>query len=122
MKTVSRNTWTDANGVRHVNDIRIVNGSFDIVSGDMAKAQIIEAAVRTRIGEMALDNERGLPYFGTIFTSRVYADDLKEALKERIEELDFVSAVVSLDAQIERDGIFAYQAKIALKDGTVLEV
>ena len=64
--TVPAKTFVDGD-VIHVNDIQVANGRLVTVSGKEAYANIIECAVRTRLGELPLDAEQGIPYFETVF-------------------------------------------------------
>lgn len=125
MFTVASSRWvkTKSDGqVKHINDVRIVNGTFETVSDKKAKAQILEAAIRTRLGEMPLDTARGIPYFDTAFLGRFGIDSLRTAIKERIQEFDFVDNVESLEVTAGADGIFRYVASIRTTEGEMLEL
>ena len=120
--TMSADTWVDGKGV-HVNDISLTSGQITMASGKSAYACIIECAVRTRLGELPLDSEQGIPYFETAFQSSRLISDFEESLRSRIEELYFVEEVASLDTDFDREkGVLRYTASIRTTDGEDLTV
>ena len=119
--TVPAETFVDENGIVHVNDIRAVNGRLVMTSGKAAHANIIECAVRTRLGELPLDTEQGIPYFETVFQSSRLTPEFESALRSRIEELYFVEEVVDLSTEFDRDrSTVNYTATVRTVDGDVI--
>lgn len=93
------------------NDIYLVNGDIATAEGDTARAQIISAAIRTRMGELQLDTKRGIPYFDTIFRSGSTTNvQLWEAyVRKTVNEFDFVQSIESFDYEIDyTTGIIRY--------------
>ena len=121
--TMAVNTFVDGDGVVHVNDIYLSSGQIAMSTGKTAYATIIECAVRTRLGELALDAEQGLPYFETVFQSASLTPDFEAALRSRIEELYFVSEVVDLTTEFDRSrSVIDYSATIRTVDGDTITI
>lgn len=122
MLTVTSSTFVDKDVV-HVNDIRVVNGTFATATGTAAYANIIECVIRTRLGELPLDTGRGIPYFETVFQSSRLVGDFEDALRKRVEDLYFVEEVVSVETSLDRErGVLSYTAVIRIADGEEIDV
>ena len=121
--TMAVNTFVDGNGVIHVNDIFLSSGQIAMSTGKPAYATIIECAVRTRLGELPLDTDQGLPYFETVFQSSRLTPDFEAALRSRIASLYFVEEVTSLKTEFDRNrSALSYEATVRTVDGEDLTV
>lgn len=120
--TVPSTTFVDSKGWIHVNDIQVANGRLVTTTGKAAYANIIECAVRTRLGELPLDKGQGIPYFETVFMSSRLTPDFEASLRQRIEDLYFVESVVSLETEIKSaTHVISYTAVIKTVDGDVMD-
>lgn len=111
--------------VNDSNDIYLLNGDIAIATGKKAREQIIAAAIRTRLGELQLDTERGIPYFETVFRSPSKDNlDLWEAsVRETIMGFDFVSSIKDLDYKIDyNSNTLTYSATIITTDNESLSI
>lgn len=121
--TMSVSTWVDGDGVLHVNDISLTSGQIAMSSGKAAYSTIIECALRTRLGELPLDTEQGIPYFETVFQSSRQIPSFEADLRARIEELPFVEEVGVLETEFDRDkGVLRYSVKVVTTDGDEVSV
>ena len=121
--TIAADTWIDGNGNVHVNDIHLSGGTFAMRSGREAYSEIIESAVRTRVGELPLDTAQGIPYFETVFQSTNKIPDFESAIRARIEELYFVEGVTSLATDFDREnGVLRYTVTVETTDGESVTV
>lgn len=115
--TFACKTWTDGDGL-HANDIFLTSGQIATVSGKEAYATIIECAIRTRLGELPLDTEQGIPYFETVFQSSRLVSDFEAALRARIEEFTFVEEVEEISTNFDRArGVLSYSVTVSTTDG-----
>lgn len=120
---MSVSTWVDVDGVLHVNDISLSSGQIAMSSGKAAHATIIECALRTRLGELPLDTEQGIPYFDTVFQSSRQIPSFEADLRARIEELPFVEEVGDLDTEFDREkGVLRYSVTVVTNDGDEVSV
>lgn len=87
------------------NDIYLVNGDIALCDGLKAQEQIVAAAIKTRMGELQFNVNKGIPYFTTIFNSsnKHYLDLWEAAVKKRVSEFDFISAIQSFEYDLNHD-------------------
>ena len=120
--TVPSKTFVDEDNTIHVNDIQVANGRLVTATGKEAYANIIECAVRTRLGELPLDAEQGIPYFETVFQTSRKTNEFAEYLRQRIAELYFVERVVSVKTEIDpKRNVLSYTAVVTTVDGDTFE-
>lgn len=92
MKTLGRNGENDI----------FLDGSGFAVAKDMdAQRQIIEALLLTQKGELQLDEEGGIDYFGTVLQSPRYIEPWAMEVRTKIEDLPFVSSVEDFEYQFD---------------------
>lgn len=116
--TMAVKTFVDGNGVVHVNDIFLSSGQIAMSTGKPAYATIIECAVRTRLGELPLDTEQGIPYFETVFQSSRLTPDFEASLRSRITSLYFVDGITSLKTEFDRSrSALLYEITVRTVDG-----
>jgi len=111
--------------VNEANDIYLVNGDLAVSSGKTAQGQIINAAIRTRRGELQLDTERGIPYFETVFESpsKDNIDLWESSVRDTIMGFDFVESIEKFDIQMDYErNVLRYSAKVKTVDGDILSV
>ena len=135
--TIARFNWTekDENGnpiidddgkpIVHKNDIRWDEdtGGFAMCSGLDAYAQTIEAVVKTVHGELITKINYGVPWFSTIFNSRVYAEEWAQSVRDIVLALDFVSSIDSFVYEYDRSRkCMTYTMSVTTTDGSNVEV
>ena len=124
MTTVARFDFEDAEGI-HKNDIRwdAESGSLAMCDGIEAYAQTLEAVIKTVRGELVTRRNYGIPYFTTIFNSKVYADEWAEAVKSAVESLDFVASLDAFEyAYDEKRKYMTYKLAVTTTDGNPVQV
>lgn len=85
MKTIERNAS---------NDIFLnASGQFQLCDGKLCKAQIIEAAILTVLGELQFDINTGIPYFSTVFNSPSKIDIWSKYVILRIKQFPWVKYI-----------------------------
>lgn len=127
MRTIARDNWTDSVG-EHKNDIRVdaSTKSFVLAEGRQAYAQTLEAVIKTVMGEIPVDIEKGVPYFDTIFNSSRALEGWADAVREEVGKLRFILEITSFDYGIERDArgkpYVAYELSVVTTDGSTVTV
>lgn len=120
-RTVTESGVKTTEVIHHVNDISLSGGQIAMARGKDAYRTVIECAIRTRLGELPLDSGQGIPYFETVFDSSRKIGDFENALRARIEELDFVDGVESLETSFDRErGVLSYTLKVTTADGEAI--
>lgn len=120
---MSAQTFVDNEGTVHVNDIFLSGGQIAMSSGMNAYETVIGCALRTRLGELPLDSEQGIPYFETVYQSPRQISDFEDAIRARIEELPFVQNVSSLSTDFDREkGVLHYTLTAKTTDGEDVNV
>lgn len=108
-----------------VNDIGVVedsNGKAHIAfdTGKESYANIIGDAVRTLVGELQLDIERGIPYLETVFNSPRDVELWKHYVRKAVEEFDFVESIDSFHTEWDASKeLLSYRMEITTTEGTV---
>lgn len=118
MKTIARKTWNEpvygandgvesstakfAGYVEHVNDIKLdQRGNVMFNTEAEAVADRVDAAVKTHLGELQLNIEKGIDYEDTIFKHRKYAQQWANQMREAILNDEEVERVDSFDYEID---------------------
>lgn len=92
------------------------NGNIALAYGKEAYAQIVNAKMRTILGEMPLDVNGGLPYFQTIFKDANLLHVFESEVAKMLTGLDFVIGIKSFDCNVE-DGVLYYTVEIITDNG-----
>lgn len=84
------------------NDITIGEDGVMKTETDMTAYEVVVAdALRTLVGELQLDMERGIPWMSTILAKRNRIEIWKHYVEKRVLEFDFVRRVESFDVDFE---------------------
>ena len=127
MTTIARFEWEDSDdsdGV-HKNDIRwdYGSGGFAMCDGITAYAQTIEAVVKTVRGELITRRNYGIPYFSTIFSGQVYADEWARAVQDAVADLDFIESIDLFEYKYDqRRKVMTYRLEVTTTDGNNVAV
>lgn len=124
MITVARFEFEDADGI-HKNDIRwdAATGSLAMCDGIEAYAQTLEAVIKTVQGELITRRNYGIPYFTTIFSSKIYADEWAQSVISAVESLDFVVSIDSFEYEYDQKRkIMTYSLSVTTTDGTPVQI
>ena len=125
MTTIARFDFVDALGEVHKNDIKLdpATGSIAMCAGIEAYAQTLEAVIKTVKGELITNQDYGVPYFTTIFDSRVYADEWAEAVKNIVASLDFISSIDLFEYEYDQNRkIMTYRLEVTTTNGEQVQV
>lgn len=83
-------------------------------------ANIIGDAVRTLVGELQLDIERGIPYLETVFNSPRDIELWKHYVRKTVEEFDFVVSIDSFITEWDAaNNLLKYSLRITTTKGEV---
>lgn len=141
MQTVARKTWNEpvlgttgsdgdtesesvayAGYVEHVNDIKLdQRGNVMMYEDAKAVADRVDAAIKTHVGELQLDVERGIPYETTVFKHRKYAQSWASKMQSAIRKVDGVEGLESFEYEIDGDKL-TYKAVFTTEYGTTESV
>ena len=94
------------------------NGNLAITIGMDAYAQIVNAKMRTILGELPMNVNGGLPYFQTVFKDGSMVDVFEAEAVKMLEEIDFVSSVKSFTCDVRGDVLY-YTAEIITDRGAL---
>ena len=94
------------------------NGDIALAVGMEAYAQIVNAKMRTVLGELPMDVNGGLPYFQTIFKDSSMVDVFEAEAIKMLEGIDFVSSVESFTCEVRGDVLY-YTAEIVTDKGAM---
>jgi hypothetical protein len=99
-------------GANSNNDIYIDDtGNLSIVYGLEATLQACEHAVKTRLGEMILAIDQGIPYFEAVFVGVPNIGQFQIAIRLAILNVSGVTDIISLDIT-QLDNVLSYTAVI----------
>lgn len=102
------------------NDLYIgSDGNLAMVYGKDAYAQIINAKMKTALGELQLNVNSGLPYFQTVFSDPDLASVWESEAIRMLSELPFVLDIQSFDYDIE-ENMIKYTATILTDEGVIV--
>lgn len=124
MTTIARFEFEDDYGI-HKNDIRwdASTGSLAMCDGIEAYSQTLEAVIKTVQGELITRRNYGIPYFTTIFSSKIHADEWAQAVRSAVETLDFVVSIDSFEYEYDQERkIMTYSLSVTTTDGTPVQV
>ena len=124
MTTIARYDWEDSEGT-HKNDIQwdFATGGFAMCDGLEAYAQTLEAVIKTVRGELVTKRSYGVPYFSTIFASKVHVDEWAEAVKTVVSSLDFISSIDVFEYKYDDSRkVLTYKLGVTTTDGTPVEI
>ena len=93
-------------------------GNIALVSGKEAYAQIINAKMRTVVGEIQLNMRKGLPYFETIFENSTLLRVWESEAIKMLEALSFVIEVESFVCNVEGTTV-KYTSRIRTDRGVI---
>ena len=94
------------------------DGQLAIVDGKEAYAQIINAKMRTTLGEMQLAMQKGVPYFETVFADPSMVPVWQESVIQMLESLAFVIEVSSFICET-KGNMLEYTSEIKTDKGMV---
>ena len=94
------------------------NGNLAIATGMDAYVQIVNAKMRTVLGELPMDVNGGLPYFQTIFKDASMVDVFEAEAVKMLEGIDFVSSVKSFTCEVRGDVLY-YTSEIVTDRGAL---
>lgn len=99
------------------NDLFITGGSLSIVTGIEAVLQICEHAAKAILGEMVFEQQKGMPYFETVWVGNPSTAAFEAAFRTRIAEIDGVTGIEELTTGQSGDSM-QYSATIVTVYGT----
>lgn len=83
-------------------DIVLTDGGLLATETDMTAYEVVVAdALRTLVGELQLDMERGIPWMTTILAKRNRVAIWKHYVEKRITEFAFVRRIESFDVEYD---------------------
>lgn len=91
---------------------------FAMVYGKDAYAQIINAKMRTALGEMQLAMQKGIPYFQTVFSDKSMLPIWKDEVEKMLRSLSFVKNIFSFYCNYDND-VLKYTVEIETDSGMV---
>lgn len=94
------------------------NGRLAMVHGKDAYAQIINAKMRTVLGEMQLAMQNGIPYFQTVFSDKSMLPIWQDEVEKMLRSIPFVKNISSFDCNYDND-VLKYTAEIETDSGMV---
>lgn len=124
MQTIARYDWEDSEGT-HKNDIQwdFPTGGFAMCNGLEAYAQTLEAVVKTVQGEIITKRNYGIPYFTTIFASKVHVEEWAEAVKTVVSNLDFISSIDVFEYEYDDfRKVLTYKLGVTTTEGENVEI
>jgi hypothetical protein len=92
------------------------SGQIAMVESKVCHAQIIESVILTVSGEIQLNTNKGIPYFTTVFESRMYLKSWKTAVENAVSKLDFVSLIEEFNCRFLDDTLY-YDMTVFTNDG-----
>lgn len=122
MITTATADFIDANGVQHLNDIFVDDAhNLAMLQDKPACAQVITNALRTQMGELQYDLQKGIPYFETIFARRTNVKLWQAYMMEEIERIDHVVNVETFDITYsDNSTILHYESRINTDFGDLI--
>ena len=124
MTTIARFEFKDGEGI-HKNDIQwdYATGGFAMCDGIEAYAQTLAAVILTVQGELITRRNYGIPYFSTIFTSKVYADEWAQAVVATVSNLDFIESIDKFEYEYDQNRkVMKYQLEVTTTDGSSVQL
>lgn len=98
--------------VNQSNDIyRGTDGNLTFVSGLEAVLQLCEHAMKTRLGEVELDSDEGIPYFDVVFVGAPNLIQFEAASRKTLLAVDGVVEIIDFKMSLV-DNTLTYLADI----------
>jgi hypothetical protein len=121
MKTFNITTYTRNNEI-HYNDLSLdENGNITMSSDLEALKYVIENVVKTQMGELQLNINKGIPYFQTIFSHQTNVPYWKVYMVDAIENVDGVISCEYFNIDIDNEkNLLTYVASIKTEFGDIL--
>lgn len=121
MKTIARKTWAGDDGVEHIHDIYLdATGQLAMTSERETNAQVLEATVLTKRGELFYDTRRGIPYFETLFSDPNRIIIWEKYMRDAVTELGFVKEIKSFDIEYAPEKhLLTYKLVVETNEGEV---
>ena len=94
------------------------DGNIALVSGKNAYAQIVNAKMRTTVGEMMLNMDGGLPYFQTVFADSDLIPIWQAEGTDMVTSLPFVKSIIAFNCEVEGN-VLKYELKIETDEGNI---
>lgn len=85
------------------NDIFMTARGLAIAKDAACRCVIVDSIVSTQKGELQLDENRGIDYFGTVFESPKYISIWAAQVKKAINDLSWVTGIQEFDYEFKRD-------------------
>lgn len=99
-------------------DIFFENGDLALAHGKEAYGIIISDAIRTLLGEIQLNIEEGIDYFGTVFENINGIPMWRSAVRKKILSYPFVKSIGEIRSEIV-DHTLKYSIDIYTDEGEV---
>lgn len=118
MKSFGVKTYTDSldgglTTTQHYNDLFLVNGSIFLGEDIEALKYALENVLKTQMGELQLDTQKGIPYFQTIFSHQTNVKYWEVYMIDAIEKVDGVVRCESFTIDIDNEkNLLTYVAHI----------
>lgn len=106
-------------GINNSNDIYLDNSNNLALKSDLeAMADIYTNKCQTNLGELRYNNEKGIDFFNTIFSSPAYPDLFQNEVITQLEETDETEKVTNFTPEINGD-VYSYSVDIQSSYGKV---
>ena len=128
MKTFLTKTYTDTQSgsteeIKHYNDLYLDQfGNIAVSNSDIeALKNVIENVVKTQMGELQLNINKGVPYFQTIFSHNTNVPYWKDYMIDAIESVDGVISCENFNIDIDNEkNLLTYIASIKTEFGDIV--
>ncbi len=101
------------------NDIYLdSSGNLAIKTDQAAMGDILVNKAQTNLGELLYNNEKGIDFFNTVFSSPAYTDLFQYQLLKQFEETASVERIANYQA-VQKNNIYSYVANIQTEFGEV---
>lgn len=90
---------------------------YAIATGVEAYGIIIADAIRTLVGELQLDVQRGIDYENTVFASASRLIQWKRDVQDAVTEFDFVKSVKTFEANVVDGNTVSYRLEVVTDSG-----
>ena len=103
-------------------DIAIGGGGFKIAYGRDNFLVQIHSAIKTIKGEVLLNPDEGIDYFGTIFNNNAVLGPQvwAERVLRRLKEFPFVESILKFDYKYDK-GVLTYELNVKTIDGEITD-
>lgn len=102
------------------NDIYLDSNNNLALKKDLnAMGDILINKSQTNMGELLFNNQKGIDFFNTVFSSPAYPDLFQHQLLNQFEDTQAVEEIIDFRAQI-KNNIYSYKANIQTEFGEVI--